>query len=132
MHVVGQKMKKSNLKNSLDPGHHHLLQHQDQVITRQKVKLLMKLYQCWATTKNHLAFKHSIYVKTVSSYHLVKANHLEFRFIESLHNTANQRNLNFCAYSARLLRKLDHALLWILILVCHSAVSVQSKQNFND
>ena len=46
MHVVGQKMKKSNLKNSLDPGHHHLLQHQDQVITKQKVKLLMKLYQC--------------------------------------------------------------------------------------
>ena len=39
---------------------------------------------------------------------------MEFRFIESLHNKANQRNLNFCANSSRLLRKLDHVLLWIL------------------
>ena len=39
---------------------------------------------------------------------------MEFRFIESLHNKANQRNLNFWANSSRLLRKLDHVLLWIL------------------
>ena len=32
----------------------------------------------------------------------------------TLHNTVNLRNLNFCANSARLLRKLDHVLLWIL------------------
>ena len=44
-HACGQKMKKSNLKNSLDLGQNHLLQHQNLVITKQKVKLLMKLYQ---------------------------------------------------------------------------------------
>ena len=30
------------------------------------------------------------------------------------HNTASLRNLNFCTHSARLLRKLNHVLLWIL------------------
>ena len=45
---------------------------------------------------------------------LLKVNRLEFRFMESLHNTASLRNLNFCAHSARLLRKLNHVLLWIL------------------
>ena len=44
----------------------------------------------------------------------LKVNRLEFHFIESLHNIANQKHLNFCAYSARRLRKIDHVLLWIL------------------
>ena len=44
----------------------------------------------------------------------LKVNRLEFCFMESLHNTASLRNLNFCAHSARLLRKLNHVLLWIL------------------
>ena len=44
----------------------------------------------------------------------LKVNCLEFRFMESLHNTASLRNLNFCAHSARLLRKLNHVLLLIL------------------
>ena len=41
----------------------------------------------------------------------------------------------FCAHSARLLRKLDHVLLWILstnTLNSDSSVSVQGKENFND
>ena len=45
---------------------------------------------------------------------LLEVNCLQFRFIESLYNTASLRNLNFCAHSARLLRKLDHVMLWIL------------------
>ena len=32
----------------------------------------------------------------------------------NFHNTASLRNLNFCAHSVRLLRKLNHVLLWIL------------------
>ena len=45
---------------------------------------------------------------------LLKVNRLKFRSMESLHNTASLRYLNFCAHSARLLRKLNHVLLWIL------------------
>ena len=44
----------------------------------------------------------------------VKVNRLDFCFIESLYNTDNQRNLNFCPNSAWLLRKLDRVVLWIL------------------
>ena len=43
--------------------------------------------------------------------------------MESLHNTASLRNLNFCANSARLLRELNHVLLWIL--ACDSAVTAE-------
>jgi len=45
---------------------------------------------------------------------ILKVNRGEFHFVESLHNTAYLRNLIFCANSARLLRKVDHVLLWIL------------------
>ena len=45
---------------------------------------------------------------------LLKVNRLEFRSMESLHNTASLRNSNFCAHSVRLLRKLNHVFLWIL------------------
>ena len=45
---------------------------------------------------------------------IVKAKCLEFRFKESLHNTASLRNLNFCTHSVRLLRKPNHVLLWVL------------------
>ena len=44
----------------------------------------------------------------------VKVNRLEFRFMVSLQNKASLRNLNFYAHSVRLLRKLNHVLLWIL------------------
>ena len=44
----------------------------------------------------------------------MKVNCLEFCFMELLHNTASLRHLNFCNHSARLLRKLNHILLWIL------------------
>ena len=52
----------------------------------------------------------------------LKVNHLEFHFMESLHNAASLRNLNFCRYSARLLRKFK------CVLLCDSAVSMQSKE----
>ena len=50
--------------------------------------------------------------------------------MESLHNTASLRNLNVCAHSARLQRKLMFCFGYqAMILACDSAVSVQSEQN---
>ena len=53
----------------------------------------------------------------------------------SSHNPVGVLKFEFIAYSARLLRKLNHVSLWILSTDTgdsDSAVSVQSKENFND
>ena len=72
----------------------------------------------WALVKSKLPLFQQSIIEGIqcipSQIDSLKVNCLEFRFIETLHNTANQRNLNFCANSAKLLRKLDHVLLWIL------------------
>ena len=81
------------------------------------------------------SFKYHIMARCNPMIFSCKVNHLEFCFMQSLHNKASLRNLNFCAHSARLLRKLIHVLLQILsndTVACDSAVSLQSKRNCND
>ena len=60
----------------------------------------------------------NIYFKKNPDFVSIKINSLEFHFMESLKKIQLVEKfefyLNFCAHSARLLRKPNHVLLWIL------------------
>ena len=86
------------LKHHLKTGHVH------EKIQEHKFKAI----------KKGIIFLLVIQVAAIDFDNLLKVNRLKFRFMESLHNTDSLRNLNFCAHSERLLRKLNHVLLWIL------------------
>ena len=65
-----------------------------------------------------------------------KSNGLYLRPSKSSQDPAVVIKFEFCAHFARLLRKLDHVLLWTLSMIIgcytYSAVSAQSKENFNE